>query len=81
MFNNFEQAEELLKETASKGVINFTPNSYLYTSEALIKEDRDWQDEEFKKFVSLRNAPFWLVTEKGNPIPIHDEDALTGFLD
>jgi hypothetical protein len=70
-----------LTTTARYGVINFTPKSYLYTSATLIKEDRDWQDENFKKFVSLTSSPYWLIPEQGNPIPIHDEEALTGFLD
>jgi len=75
------KAQEYFEAAKKKGYVEISSGVYLWSQEAIIEDQKEWNAEDNSKNMDFTTAPFWITTNSGeSPEEIHSENWLLPFL-
>ena len=69
IIKNLTKLEKLLTLAGDR---EFSAGCYLLTQEEMISDQASWDDEDEAKDMDFTAAPYWVTTNDGAIIPVHD---------
>lgn len=69
---NIKKAAEFLEIATAKGDVEIAPGVWLFSQQAIIEEQKVWDDEDGYKDTDFTTSPHWIATDTGEAIGITD---------